>query len=93
MGFTETISSIVEKVQQEVHGFYFQDERGPGTTSISIFNRTIIIREQIYYIIVALRNFILNPDRFMSRGTNGFLVLQSGWDCRQMIARLQPAKW
>lgn len=31
MGFTETISSIVEKVQQEVHGFYFQDERGPGT--------------------------------------------------------------
>lgn len=23
-------SSAVEKAQQEVHGFYFQDERGPG---------------------------------------------------------------
>jgi hypothetical protein len=26
----DSTSSIVEKVQQEVHGFYFQDEQGPG---------------------------------------------------------------
>jgi hypothetical protein len=29
-GQCDTIPSIVQKVQEEVHGFYFQDDQGPG---------------------------------------------------------------
>jgi hypothetical protein len=66
MGFTETISSIVEKVQHEVHGFYFQDERGPGTVLISLFH---LVHDHegadIISIVVLTCQWLLNPDRFL----------------------------
>lgn len=41
---SERISNFVEKVQQEVHGFYFQDERGgPGKDSSDLMATSLLL--------------------------------------------------